>query len=591
MVDFAAWAGNLVLIVANFILNITSILLSYSIKFTLSIGQIYTSTPAIQNVWVILRNISSMFIIFMLLFTSIQTILNIGSANLKGLVVKIIIAGLLINFSLFFTKVLIDASNLISMQFYRAVAPNSSLDLGALDDGGLSAIFLASLSLQKIYHPETSALAKNQDKSDVSMMVSIAIATFGGAILMIFATISFLGATIAFTIRTGFLLILMAFSPLFFAGMIFPKIKAEVSDKWRGYLTQQLLFMPIYLLLLYVSMRIISDPKFLSFIQGGGDLASNKGSFLYSQAGIVIQYVIAIFFINLPLLAAIKFGAVGAGFADDLTKGLRSKLYKAPKAVGGWAGRNTAGRMGGVLGSSFDKMAARAQSTALGRGASSVLRSIGVSQAVRGGFGSMEKSKYGGKQNLEDIAKENKERARIVSGVQRTQTQSSVIGAVIGSKIPPTVAQIDTFRETVGKMSSKEIEKLDFKTLKDPIFAANLSSSQTEKILDGDSLTEQQKEEFKTIRKDSIKNILSTNPIAVVEKHMKILSGKELSKMDPTILGKNEVLDQLTPSQLQDMRDANGTLKTAIGNYISGLPAGSNHRAIGYIRKNRAEWS
>ena len=116
---FAANIGYMILFVANSILNITAIFLSWSIKLTLGISEIYAKSDSIRNIWIIIRNLSSMFIIFMLIYTSIRTILDSNTTAVRQLIIKIILAGLLINFSLFFTKVLIDASNLVSLQFKR----------------------------------------------------------------------------------------------------------------------------------------------------------------------------------------------------------------------------------------------------------------------------------------------------------------------------------------------------------------------------------------------------------------------------------------------------------------------------------------
>ena len=343
-----AWVGNILLTMMSYLLTVTGTILSFSIKITLNIKNIYDGTPAINNVWVIVRNLSSMFIIFMLMYSSIQTILGIGSANVKTLIGKIIIAGLLINFSLFFTKVAIDASNLISMQFYRAIAPQSaSQNLSGWSneyyDGGLSDVFMSALKIQSIYHPSNTEIKNAGSKGEGTVWMSIIIATYGGVLLMLFAAISFLGASVAFTIRTGMLLLLMAFSPIYFAGMIFPKIKSDISDKWLKYLTNQLIFMPVYLLLMYVALTIVSDKGFMSFISSGNLQDNAKGSVVI-LIGICIQYFIAIFFINVPLIGALQSGAMGAGFAESMTKGLKDRIYKQPGAVASFAAQHGVGR-------------------------------------------------------------------------------------------------------------------------------------------------------------------------------------------------------------------------------------------------------
>lgn len=338
--EIGAWFGNLMLTLASFLVSAAGLLLNTSMRLTLNISDIYDSTPAIENTWLIIRNLSSIFIIFTLLYTSVLTILDVGKTNVKDLVVKIIIAGLLINFSLFFTKAAIDASNLISMQFYRALAPEYVTSL----DGGLSDVFMSSLKIQNIYHPDKSALAAGA-KSEGEIFVAIMIGTYGGTILMLFAAISFFAAAIAFAIRTAVLIFLLAFSPVYFVGMIFPEIQKDVSDRWLSTLKGQLIFMPVYLLLMYVAMSFITDPGFMSFIQSNKPTGGGAVTFIYNQVGIIIQYVIAIVFINVPLIAAVKMGAMGTKFADGMVKGLTDKIYGQPGYIWKQTGSRVASKL------------------------------------------------------------------------------------------------------------------------------------------------------------------------------------------------------------------------------------------------------
>jgi hypothetical protein len=143
--------GEFSLRISAFFLSVSGMLLNISIILTLNIKALYEATPAIDQVWLVIRNLSSMFIIFALIYTSILTILDAAKTSASTLIKNIIMAGILINFSLFFTKTLIDASNLVSLQFYRALVPNSAtIDKNniitvvtkSFTTGGLSDIFM-----------------------------------------------------------------------------------------------------------------------------------------------------------------------------------------------------------------------------------------------------------------------------------------------------------------------------------------------------------------------------------------------------------------------------------------------------------------
>lgn len=581
----AANISYIILTITSSLVYVAGTFLSLSMNISLHIKDLYDTATGIKAVWITVRDLSSMFIIFSLLYFSIMTILGKGGSSLGSLIINIFLAGVLINFSLFFVKVSVDASNLISLQFYNAIAPETSNNLTAdkvFRDGGLSNVFVQSLGIQKIYN--NAGILKSVD-----ILGGISIATVSGIIIMVTAALSFLAAAIAFTARTGILLFVMALSPLFFAGMVFPEIKTKVSDRLFGLLKDQLIFMPVYLFLMYVALKIISDPNFMG-IFGSNSLAV-QGSGVSNSAiiGTIIQYMIAFIFINIPLVAAITLGGMGMKWAPGSSGANAINKWLGGK-IGGFVGRNTAGRAARLAGQGFDSMAASAQGSALGRGASSILRTLKISQAVRGGLETAEKSKYGGAQSLSDIKEEDKKRTKFISGVSRGKIQAAAIQAVISRKgAPPRTEDVVKFREEVGKMNNKDFAEVDFDTLVDPVFAANLSSKQVDSLLEGDTLNPEQVDKFKKIRMAELARIFSTSA-DTGDVYMKKLSGKELSKLDKSVITSTNVMKYLTPSQLLEMRDLDGSTKAAIGDYIERV-ATVDHKAKGYMRKNRAEWS
>lgn len=591
----AAWFGNLLLTVSASILSMAGTVLNVSIVLTLNIKALYEATPAIDRVWIVIRNLSSMFIIFALLLTSILTILDVAKTSASTLIKNIIMAGILINFSLFFTKTLIDASNLISLQFYRALVPNSatlSKDsiYSVIDDtfskGGISDVFMQSLKLPSIYNNQKGFITGVPEKD----FLNITISTFGGSILILLAAGSFFAASIAFIIRIVILLLLMGFSPIYFVGMIFPQIKDSMSKKWEGLLIGQLVFMPIYLLLMYVAVSFLSGVDgtgFFSQLDKARATTGTSNNLLFSSVGLILQYTIAYILLIIPLMAAIKLGGDSAKLGQSAQKWVSGVL-------GGVVGRNTAGRLARATGSGFDSMAAKAQNIPGGKFASSVLRNFGVSQFTRGQLDKYEKSKYGSSQSLADVEKQDKDRARVVSSIARYQEKSKKFKDTL-KLASPNHAQWEDLRKEASSMTSKEIEKLaenNFDILVDPKFAASLTSQQFDKIVDGDFITEQEKTKVKEARALMLNDMLESGQAgsATIAEYMKGLSGKELAKLKQFNSGTitNEVLDNLRPTQLKEMSDLKGPARTQIGNYISQNP---RHTAHGYINQNRQEWS
>ena len=64
--------------------------------------------------------------ILVLLYVAIQTILGL-SHETKTVIINVIIMALLINFSMFFTKVVIDSSNILALVFYNKLIQHQQL--------------------------------------------------------------------------------------------------------------------------------------------------------------------------------------------------------------------------------------------------------------------------------------------------------------------------------------------------------------------------------------------------------------------------------------------------------------------------------
>ena len=416
-------------IVANFflgatawLLSISGLFLSVSVNMTTHIKDIYTGISGIETVWVTVRDISSMLIIFFLLYTSIMTIVGKGSqSGIKELIVKIFMAGVLINFSLFFVRVAIDASNIVSLQFYNAISPretsNNLTSAKAYYDGGISDIFMNSLQIPKIYG-NTNTL-KSGD-----VFATIGFATVGGIIIMLTTAISFLAAAVAFTARTAILLFCMALSPLYFVGEIFPRVKTEVSNKIRDMFVGQLIFMPVYLFLMYIALKVISDPGFMNIFNPKTIQGANTEALGAVSIGVIVQYAIAILFINAPLVAAIKMGGVGMSWAPG-----SSDINAVNKWAAGFLGRNTIGAAASKVGNSRFMRELSARSPYIGgRVIGGALSKVGGASfgGDKGGYdakikadkkafeemnkkiGTVERSKYKTKEDFDDAKSEAK---------------------------------------------------------------------------------------------------------------------------------------------------------------------------------------
>ncbi len=90
-------------------------------------AQINNSTfgSTIDTMWTLIRDICNLAFIFGFIYVGIRTILDPDSVDPKRFLSKIIVGALLINFSLFFVKIIIDFSNFTALKIYTAMASES----------------------------------------------------------------------------------------------------------------------------------------------------------------------------------------------------------------------------------------------------------------------------------------------------------------------------------------------------------------------------------------------------------------------------------------------------------------------------------
>lgn len=105
-----------------YVLWLTAYLFNASIPLTL--GTALYENNFLPEAWRIVRDFSNIFFILVLLYIAIKMILGIGGADIKKMVVNVIIAALLINFSMFMTRLVIDSSNILALIFYNKITVN-----------------------------------------------------------------------------------------------------------------------------------------------------------------------------------------------------------------------------------------------------------------------------------------------------------------------------------------------------------------------------------------------------------------------------------------------------------------------------------
>jgi len=103
-----------------FLLGLAANSFNLIISLTLS-STLYTKSTFIPEAWGVVRDLSNLFFILILLYIGIKMILGLGGHDVKKMVVQVVIMALLINFSMFFSQIIIDTSNILALVFYDKI--------------------------------------------------------------------------------------------------------------------------------------------------------------------------------------------------------------------------------------------------------------------------------------------------------------------------------------------------------------------------------------------------------------------------------------------------------------------------------------
>ncbi len=306
---------------ASFLLFVAGSLLDFVLQYTVvSMSKNIGSVSGINIAWAVIRDLVNISFIFILLYSAINLIIGRGG-DMKRVIVGVVMAAILVNFSLFFAKVIIDASNTVALTFYNTT-------IQSCDPGGkarLSACFSNPLGVSTIFSPTDN----QQFLQDIDYnFLKVIVISLGGSIFLLITTFVFLAIAVMFIIRFITIIFLLILSPIMVMGSIIPKL-SEHTNKWWKDMTEQAIFAPIFMVMIWVVLSILNSPGFitnnLSLVAGDQRLSAlYEGDFPGSQA-LLLNFVVAIALIIGTLTISKSFsskgGAMGGKFAGAVLGG------------------------------------------------------------------------------------------------------------------------------------------------------------------------------------------------------------------------------------------------------------------------------
>ncbi len=289
--------------------------------------------------WVLFRDITNIILIGMFVYLAFNVMLNITSINVEKLIVRVLVMAVLINFSLFTTKVIIDVSNITAMKFYEQMQTDQGLAVFIIEKAGIVS-GLNTDDLLSSFSVLTDVISVGWSEGTAPVIVySLIISSLLAGLIGIF-----IYGSILLISRVLTLVFLMITSPLAFASWMIPGLEHNWS-KWWSTLLKNAFFAPFLMLFLWASTKIIEGvnadaSSVVKLISDQNALTSDlmiKGLFF-------TVIVLGLFYASIKL--ANSFSVIGTSFAESL--GMRAFGVTMK-----WSGAGVIGQMGAGLGSAI----------------------------------------------------------------------------------------------------------------------------------------------------------------------------------------------------------------------------------------------
>lgn len=357
----------------SFITYVVGTLFDYSLELSINSAEFFKKLGVIEITWSFIRDILNMTFIFILLWTAIQILIGYEARyNAKKMLTNVIIVAILINFSLFAAKLMVDGSNIVSLKIYEAMKANSSTgnNNASISDRVMNTVGLTSLyNISEIF-TTSSIQAEGTCATNPGALITISVM---GSIFLIVLCLALGLAAILFLVRLVNIIFLFIKSPLWVWGYVMPgnSYVSKFKDEWMSEMKHVLIFPIAYLFWMLVAVIIFE--KLGSVKQVAPDGTTTNGVSLLNlicqspggaggfgqSISLVAIFCIVIIFMMKAIEYGVKHATGGSGaLGNDIAKkwsgkfdGYQTAMTKGLAKKAGIAARDIPGRVaGGGLG-------------------------------------------------------------------------------------------------------------------------------------------------------------------------------------------------------------------------------------------------
>ncbi|MEI6345649.1 MAG: hypothetical protein WCO79_00190 [bacterium] len=399
--------GNTILMMFGWVLGLVGLVFNFIIDKTIvNLKTTIDSLGVITDIWKVIRDFINLFFIFALLYAAVGTILGLEKVDWKKTVGNLVLAALLINFSLFITKVALDLSNIVTIGFYSqlpgvgagAINPGS-IATGTSGAGGISNSIMQSLKLETIYKPKYGGVVTDIANSPVTTFAYI-LSTVMGSIFICVTIVVMVAACWLFLKRFIDIIFLMIRSPIAFAGFVLPQL-GEYQSNWWKELQANVVFPPVYMAMMWITFKILQSPGFQTVAPGADGFSGLFSTLSGTTVNIVFRFIIVIAMMVYALKSASKVGIEGGEVFTDYLKKKKGQLQ-------GVVGRNTLGRAAAAARDSGFAKNIESVSPLAGRLMNSSLKNVAGADfgGAKGGFdGAVKQSEKNAKEGYGRMSK------------------------------------------------------------------------------------------------------------------------------------------------------------------------------------------
>ncbi len=363
--------GQLLMTLSSLVLLTVGKLFDLSITYTI-IDMAKNLGPdgigkAIEGAWATLRDLANIFFIFILIYAAFKAMFDLNPTSIGGTVKNIIIVALLINFSLFLSKVVIDASNVVAIGFYKSISVQETYNLnsGTIDDDGnilprpteVTGITGGYMNLLGMNGWFSSKILDTNVRASTAMALGVMSSIFMIVTAVVFGITAFM-----LIARYIILIFLLVLSPLAAISYMIPG-QSSYFDKWWKMLLNQALFAPVFFAMTWVVFKVAGHPKFLGSlsdkISGKVFVETITNGADTGVAAIVLNFVLITGFSVAALIVSKSIASKTEGF-NAITAGAAGAVFGGSAL----AMRNTVGRASSLV---SDKYRDRLEKSAIGR--------------------------------------------------------------------------------------------------------------------------------------------------------------------------------------------------------------------------------